>query len=775
MFSLDNNESHTIAEYYEDVCNQLNLTPKTLQFLNSDIEIDKNPFVNNETLRFVLQEIEKVACSFSEIDTDTNEIDLVWLSDNENPDYEFTTEDYSVLEGGKVTYGPVNTLVLKYSQIEGENVTMEDSESIAEYGVNELDIEDSYFLFTQELKEQAIENIWDRVKGLTYTDCKITTYYGKPFLKVGQKIRVNTNEGNTFDTYVLKHTFTYDGTFQSVIESPVLTKQETKIKNTSVTEAIRQTEIRVDKAEGTINATTMKVLEVQDTLNNEYYKKTLVNDLIQDAETGVTNTFSEAGGNNILRNTGLWFKDDKIRNINIYNNEYVFCNYDDLAVQMTLNNVYPITQQTTGYIRNESPVEVNSAYQYSVYIANNQLGINYKIQLLELNSSGILQTLSGEIIKHQLDLGSNQIELQNTTTSILILLEKNEVSRNIEVGDDLSDQTVYSTIPLGFHTTVSATSESGNVITSANDAISLYNRKGDVEVGINYRQDIDTYFYSYLSDFPNDEFTQNLTIPDDFGVVTSIDNQSIVYPYLFIGNPNYLTIADVESAFEESSISPVVNDDRYEYWTGKIKRGRNDNSVSYSSILLQNGTVFQEQDVPNGNYSLSFYYKKLVPNCTASVIINDTEYIFDTNEDFKMFYTGEQDSETGEYIVQPITVNSKQIKVAFTCNVNNGVEIYDLMCNKGTVKLAYSQNQNETTTTTVNISKGITITSTDTETIFKANADGIRLYATNDIVNPKTKFTDKGMETEEAIIKSKEQTCGTLIQEVSGQTWFTRM
>ena len=95
------------------------------------------------------------------------------------------------------------------------------------------------------------------------------------------------------------------------------------------------------------------------------------------------------------------------------------------------------------------------------------------------------------------------------------------------------------------------------------------------------------------------------------------------------------------------------------------------------------------------------------------------------------------------------------------------------MANKGTVKLAYSQNANETTTETVNISKGITITSTNMETIFKANANGIKILTLQK--ETIAYFTDKGLSTNELIVKNKAQMCSTLISEVGDQTWFTRM
>lgn len=209
----------------------------------------------------------------------------------------------------------------------------------------------------------------------------------------------------------------------------------------------------------------------------------------------------------------------------------------------------------------------------------------------------------------------------------------------------------------------------------------------------------------------------------------------------------------------------------YEDWKGKALRKSNDEASNGNSILLQNGTFEQEQEVPNGNYSISFMYKKLISQSVASVVINGKEYQLNSTT-LKEFYTGEK-NEKNEYITEPIVVTAGHLKIQFKCNTNGGVEIYDLMANKGSIKLAYSQNQNETTTETVKISKGITITSTNMETIFKANANGIRILT---LQNEKIAyFTDKGLSTKELIVENKAQMCSTLISEVGDQTWFTRM
>ena len=306
--TFENGDTHTIYEFYQDVCNQLGLTPTDLTFDNDDLVMTGNPFQNKESCRVVLGEVEKVSCTIADINWKNATISLTWLSSQ--IDYEFNTSDYSSLEGSLEQYGPLNTIILGNSQLDGENVVMVDQESVEEYGEHSIMIDAKYFLYTEELRTQAIQAIYDKLDGLTYYDLKLTTPYGKPFLKIGDKIRINTNENQVYDTYVLTHTFTFNGTFGSVIESPALTSQEQKVRNemsgNSIKERLVRTEVIVNKAEGDINLINEKVDEVQDEFGN-YYTIDQTNVAIANAKTGITNTFSEAGGNNIFRNTGLWF------------------------------------------------------------------------------------------------------------------------------------------------------------------------------------------------------------------------------------------------------------------------------------------------------------------------------------------------------------------------------------------------------------------------------------------------------------------------------------
>lgn len=215
-------------------------------------------------------------------------------------------------------------------------------------------------------------------------------------------------------------------------------------------------------------------------------------------------------------------------------------------------------------------------------------------------------------------------------------------------------------------------------------------------------------------------------------------------------------------------------DNPYEYWTGKnVSKQNTDKSSNGSLMMLKKGTLEQEQVVSNGNYTVSFKYKKLIQLATCKVIVNDNEYELTQMTDTE-WQTGSKDAD-GNIVIKPLEVTSNHINVKFTSTVDNAIEIYDLMVNAGTVKLAYSQNENEVTTDTVNISKGITITSSANDTKFKANADGIRIVDKNNEKTILTEFTDKGMSTKEMEVENGATIVKVLVQNVGSQTWFTRI
>lgn len=770
---VDNPEKENISTYYEVDLGSVS---------NQNFEIIETPEIANKTGREILKSIAEMFGSFATIGRD-NKL-YFKLKEKTGVKIPKSPTLHSLTKNEK--YGEINVVVLKLGQAEGENVTKRDEASIAKHGENIIQIEDNVFLNSQAKREMAINELFDRLKGFSYVDFS-AEWNNFMYLDSGDAIECQNKDDDTyFETMLLNQTLYIPNTTKSTISAPSESKAEEKYQFTEEQKQINlYTELRVNKVEGAITATTKKTQDIYDDLNNNYYSKTNINQLLQTAESGITNTFSEAGGNNIFRNTGLWFKADTANIRNLYNESFIYCTYNSDAVNKSLTNVYPSSTSVTSYIRSEELMEIDSAYEYSLDVPEltykrGDTTLSYKTSLLELTSNREFQLENGKILKHELSAGSSTIKFKKNTAYVMLLLENQNFSRNILVGDNLNGKTIYSSLPDNFYETLNeqAVTTSMFVKTSTSNAIGVHTKlsKGLFNVGCNTISNFEQSIMPTINFYIKNDITtvneKSLKMSDTFGTVTEIDKNNLAYPYLKIGINTNLEIADAKTTLKELSIQIKTSDNLYEFWEGEIVRNSNDEAANNNSMLLLNGEVYQEQEVPNGNYAISFMYQKLNELANASVLINDKEYQLDSTE-LKQFYTGEQDNETKEYITQPVEVTTNHIRITFKCDVDNAVEIYDLMCNKGTVKLAYSQNENETTTETVNISKGITITSTNMETIFKANANGIRILTLQNATI--AYFTDKGLSTKEIIVEDEAQICRTLIQNVGDQTWFTRM
>ena len=490
--SFENGQTHTINEFYQDACNQIGLTPTDSTFDNSEIVMTGNPFTNKETIRTVISEVEKTSCSIAKFDWKNKTISLTWLSDQ--IDYEFNTSDYSTLEGSLTQYGPLNTIIIANTQLDGENVVMTDEESVAEYGEHQIIIDSPYFLYTEELRTQAIQAIYNKLDGLTYYDLKLTTPYGKPFLNIGDKIRINTNENQVLDTYVLSHTFKYDGTFSSIIESPALTQEEQTIKNefkgNSVREKLRRTELMVDKTTGDITAITDRVTTVENEFGDVYSKEE-VNTLVQNSATGITNTFVNSGGNNLLRNTGLWFEDRSEieymypRTTGLYPSDELFMSADPHWEYWKGNakkvkedkaaNMSGILLQT-GYLEQQQQIRngtytLSFKYRKLIELATVNVQINDRyIDLTNIEDTEIIEV--GEITAQNISI---KIFSDTDDSCIIYDLMLNAGSEKAEYSQH-QNETTTDTVNISKGITISS-SDTNTTFKANSDGIRVYNSR----------------------------------------------------------------------------------------------------------------------------------------------------------------------------------------------------------------------------------------------------------------------------------------------------------
>ena len=363
----------TALDLAKECCRQAGVELATLDFTNYNFQIPNNQYVENETCRKVMQDLGKLAYSWVRIDWD-NRCYLDFNVKNNIVDSDkLTNSNYYSLNLQKKVFGPVNRVVIGMQDVEGENAVIEDAESIAQYGVTELQIYDNNITYTPELRLQAIQAA-TKLFGIAYTPVEMNTT-GHPWLLGNEKVQITTMDDETIYTYPWDRSIAYSGHIKTKITSKADTKTETEYKNYGgLEDALRKTRIIVDKEQGEITALTTQTQTIRDDLRDNYYDQTQTNILIQTASTGLTNTFSEAGGNNIFRNTGLWFSATTIEqtllpSTSLYPSEELF---------MSAKIAYEFWDGIVKRVKEEKASNMNALLLQNSYVAQEQIVPNGK-------------------------------------------------------------------------------------------------------------------------------------------------------------------------------------------------------------------------------------------------------------------------------------------------------------------------------------------------------------------------------------------------------------
>ena len=243
----------TYAELAEDVCNQCGLELGNNTFRNADKLVSENFFIDGEQCRVVLKEIAKIAFSWVRVATDNKVYFDFYKKDMQAADEIFTLDDYIELEPNDETI-PVNTIVLRNSAIESENITIKDDYLIAEYGKQkELVVKEDYFAYSQEKRQELIEASRE-LMGLVYYPINIKSI-GTIYLENNDIIGVQNKKGDILNTYCFNHTIDFNGVLFDRIESPAMTEVETELQHESAEDlSKRRTEIIVNKANQVITS-----------------------------------------------------------------------------------------------------------------------------------------------------------------------------------------------------------------------------------------------------------------------------------------------------------------------------------------------------------------------------------------------------------------------------------------------------------------------------------------------------------------------------------------
>lgn len=264
----------TALQLAQFCCQKCGVELGSTSFTNSSFVIDSNQYETGDTFRKVMQDIGKLAYSWVRIGWDNKcYIDFSFSSTVADTN-KIGTSNYYDLTVQSEKFGPVNRVVIGMSDIEGENVVLEDSTSIEQNGVCELQIMDNNLTYTPELRQQAIASA-NKLFGLSFVPIEINTT-GHPWLLGNETVEIEKLDGTKIKTIPFDRTIEYAGHIKTKLVSKADTKTETEYKNPGTLEtAIKQTRIIVNKQEQEISqviqqqeSQTELINSVQDSIDN---------------------------------------------------------------------------------------------------------------------------------------------------------------------------------------------------------------------------------------------------------------------------------------------------------------------------------------------------------------------------------------------------------------------------------------------------------------------------------------------------------------------------
>ena len=252
----------TLLELFQSVCEQAGVETDVTLFRNSTFQVDSGMFVEGESLRDVLIAISQVAFTWARIGVDNKM--YMDFEIKTTPRETLNNEEYYELSFND-DYTPLNKIVFATRDVEGEEVVVQDIDSINTYGENSLVIYDNPIAYTEEDRVILIE-AGKQLFGLTYKPLSMKTV-GYVFLDETDFISVTDMQGQTYKTYVFDHSFEYIGTISDTIENQAMTDNEVEYEfQGTLSTQLKKTQVTVDKANQKIILLTQQSEEFSETL-----------------------------------------------------------------------------------------------------------------------------------------------------------------------------------------------------------------------------------------------------------------------------------------------------------------------------------------------------------------------------------------------------------------------------------------------------------------------------------------------------------------------------
>ena len=249
----------TVLQVLQETCTNAGLVLATTDFPNKNFIVDSNQFEQGTLIRQVIQAVAQISGTVAKIKSD-NKLYLINPNSVTEVSKVFTLNDYAEAEIKRATH-PINLVSLGMSDVEGENVTLRDEESIEEDGENSLVINDNPFAYTQAKRKQLITALFNAVKGFEYK-AFLFNCQGLPYLETMDKIQFKDKQGNTYNSYVFRFNYKSPNGLESQIEAPSIIKATVNYQNIpSALDRLKRTELIVDKQNQTITGLVQSTTE----------------------------------------------------------------------------------------------------------------------------------------------------------------------------------------------------------------------------------------------------------------------------------------------------------------------------------------------------------------------------------------------------------------------------------------------------------------------------------------------------------------------------------
>ena len=292
------NGNITLFQVIQEICTNCEVELENTSLPNGTFIVDSNQFVNGEQYGDVVAQASAINGMFATINSNDK---LEFIFTNETNEI---IEDYVELDDKRDTQPITSVLVATSEDLETAGAVKKDQSLIEQYGEHWLKIYSYGFAYSTIKCQQLVEAIFNQVKGFGYSSFK-SEYSFLPYLSLGDKIKFKTKDGKIVDSIILKYETSYD---EITFEAPSIINTAVDYELPETPENIaKKAMIKVNQIDGEVIINTKQINEIGEKLNNNYYEKEQVNQLVQTAENGLINTFASSGGNNLLRNTAPWY------------------------------------------------------------------------------------------------------------------------------------------------------------------------------------------------------------------------------------------------------------------------------------------------------------------------------------------------------------------------------------------------------------------------------------------------------------------------------------